>query len=119
MYAKLSLTLALAAVANAAIIYTGTNEAGLEFGNDQLPGLYLKHFIEPDASTVPFWKDAGLNIYRVGLQWERAQPTQGGALNETYLGYLDKFVTAATNAGQYVMLEPHNYARYYGKIGMC
>ncbi|KAJ3043372.1 hypothetical protein HK097_001752 [Rhizophlyctis rosea] len=113
---KLPLILAAAGAAKAAIIYTGTNEAGLEFGSSEFPGQYNKHFINPDPTTVPFWKEAGLNIYRVGFQWERAQPAQGGALNETYLAYLDQFIDAATGAGQYVMLEPHNYARYYGKI---
>ncbi|KAJ3027332.1 hypothetical protein HDV00_011262 [Rhizophlyctis rosea] len=116
MHAKLSLALLLAASANAALIYTGTNEAGMEFGNTAFPGTYNKDFTNPDPSTISYWKSAGLNIYRVGIQWERAQPTQGGALNETYLGYLDLFLNPATAAGQYVMVQPHNYARYYGKI---
>ena len=41
------------------------------------------------------------------------QPALNSALNSTELGRLDAVVTAATSSGAFVVLDPHNYARYW------
>ncbi|KAJ3036780.1 hypothetical protein HDV00_002392 [Rhizophlyctis rosea] len=108
---RVSTVLALASMAAAKVQYTGTNESGLEFGDGN-----NTDYTNPDPNTVTYWKSVGANVYRMGFTWERAQPAQNGALDETYMSYLDKFIKPATAAGQIVMLEPHNYARYRGGI---
>ncbi|KAJ3032916.1 hypothetical protein HK097_005033, partial [Rhizophlyctis rosea] len=119
LFTKLAATLSLASLAAAELQYFGVNEAGMEFGETKLPGLYGKDFIDPDVKTIPYWRDQGLNIFRYSFKWERAQPEAGGPLNETYIGYMDKFIETATSAENghiKVLLDPHNYARYYGKV---
>lgn len=53
---------------------------------------------------------------RFCFSWERLQPVAGGDFDAAYLALIDKFVNEATGAGTYVMLDPHNYARHFGKI---
>ncbi|KAJ3028587.1 hypothetical protein HDV00_010171 [Rhizophlyctis rosea] len=119
MIAKLTAALAFASVAAAKLLYVGVNEAGMEFGDGKFPGQYNKDYTNPDVKTVPYWSSLGANIFRTGFLMERAMPTAGGAFNETYMGYLDTWINEATsssNGNMKVLLDPHNYARYYGKI---
>ncbi|KAJ3035418.1 hypothetical protein HDV00_004016 [Rhizophlyctis rosea] len=105
-------------MASAELIYGGISESVMEFGT-AIPGTYNKDYTEPDTSTIPYWRDLGLNVFRLPFLWERAQPTAGGPFNETYVGLIDDFVNKATsdaNGKINVLLDPHNYARYYGKI---
>jgi len=39
-----------------------------------------------------------------------------GPLDPTYQGYVDTFINYATGQGVNVVLDPHNYARYYNQI---
>ncbi len=57
-----------------------------------------------------------MNTIRLPFQWERLQPAAFQELDATDLARLDEFVTCATGQGMNVILDPHNYARYYGVV---
>jgi endoglucanase len=54
-----------------------------------------------------------MNTFRLPFRWERLQPSQNGALDAAELGRMNGFVNYATSKGAYVILDPHNFARYY------
>jgi endoglucanase len=108
--------------AQAAIRFTGVNLFGAEFGvtngNLNLPGTYGQHYIYPTAAEVGHFVGKGMNTFRLPFRWERMQRSLyapldglgGGPIGE--IDRLDAFVNAATAAGAYVILDPHNFQRY-------
>jgi endoglucanase len=101
------------ASAPAQILYTGTNLAGAEFGQTSLPGTYNTHYTYPTNAEVDYFVGKGMNTFRLPFRWERLQQSQNAALNTAELNRLNAFVTYATNKGAHVVLDPHNFARYY------
>jgi endoglucanase len=99
--------------ARAGLVYTGVNLAGAEFGQTSLPGTYNTHYTYPTASEVDYFVGKGLNTFRLPIRWERLQQSQNAALNAAELNRLDTFVNYATGKGAHVIIEPHNFARYY------
>lgn len=97
----------------ATIRYTGVNLFGAEFAPQRLPGTYGSDYVYPNQGEVDYFKGKGMNIVRLPFRWERLQPTANSALNATELNRLTTFVNATTAKGVYVMIEPHNFARYY------
>jgi endoglucanase len=107
----------------AKVRFTGTNLAGAEFGvsngNVNLPGTYGTHYTYPTGLEAQYFLSKGLNTFRVPFRWERLQRSQfaelhgsdGGAIGE--LDRMDAFVNVATTLGGYVILEPHNFQRYF------
>lgn len=93
--------------------YTGVNLAGAEFGAQVLPGVYNTHYTYPTASEVNYFVGKGMNTFRLPFRWERLQQTQNGILDATELARMDAFVNHATGLGATVILDPHNFARYY------
>jgi endoglucanase len=55
-----------------------------------------------------------MNTFRVGFLWERLQPTAQGDFAPAYFASLNALVTYATGRGAKVVLNPANFARYYG-----
>jgi len=100
---------------SASTCWHGVNLSGLEFGST-IPGVYAKDYIDPNASEVDYFTGKGMNFFRLPFRWERLQSAQNGAFNADYLQLLTKFVNYATSKGAYVLLDPHNYARYYNGI---
>jgi endoglucanase len=118
---RLFLFLTLIAIAfisstEAAVNYTGVNLAGAEFAPDQLPGTYGTHYIYPGHDEVDYFIGKGMNVFRLPFLWERLQRTQFGDFDATELARIDDFVNYATGKGASVVLDPHNYARYYGVV---
>ena len=99
-----------------AVQYTGVNLAGAEFGEGSLPGTYNSNYTYPTQTEVDYFKGKGMNIARLCFRWERLQQTTNAALNSSELNRLNTFVSATTAKGVSVILDPHNYARYYGTI---
>ena len=58
----------------------------------------------------------GMNMFRLPFRWERMQPTQLRS-STTELSRMDAFVNNATAAGATVIIEPHNFQRYYPDPG--
>jgi len=107
----------------AKIRFTGVNLAGAEFGvsnnNVNLPGTYNQHYTYPTAAEADYFIGKGMNTFRLPFRWERLQRSQFADLHGAgpgptgELDRMDTFVNAATGAGAYVVLEPHNFQRYF------
>ncbi|KAI6826464.1 endo-beta-1,4-glucanase [Hortaea werneckii] len=97
--------------------FFGVNEAGPEFGNQNLPGVYNKDYVFPTLSTYDTFISKGFNTFRLNIQLERLSPnTIDGNLDATYLDMIKEQVDYVTGKGAYIMINPHNYGRYYGQI---
>lgn len=93
--------------------YRGINLAGAEFGN-AIPGKEGSDYNFPTPAMVDYYMQKGMNTFRVGFKWERLQPTANGEFDATYGGKLEALVNYAASKGAHVILNPHNFARYYG-----
>ncbi|RMX97859.1 hypothetical protein D0868_10426 [Hortaea werneckii] len=120
--------------------FFGVNEAGPEFGNQNLPdyllnsialeGVYNKDYVFPTLSTILRTRSGintieqydtfiskGFNTFRLNIQMERLAPNAiNGNLDTTYLNMIKEQVNYVTGKGAYMMINPHNYGRYYGQI---
>lgn len=97
----------------ATIQYAGVNLFGAEFSPQNLPGNYGSTYVYPNQAEVDYFRGKGMNIFRLPFRWERLQRTNNTALDATELSRMSSFVNATTAKGAYVILEPHNFARYY------
>jgi endoglucanase len=102
-----------AALARADFLYTGVNLSGAEFGMSQLPGTYNSAYTYPTSQEVDYYTGKGMNTFRLPFRWERMQQTPNGALDATELSRMDAFVNYATSKGANVLIDPHNFERYY------
>jgi endoglucanase len=93
---------------------TGVNIAGAEFNTKQIPGLAFKDYTYPSTAELRFVASQGANIIRLPFLWERLQPVAKGPLNKAELGLLRATVNNANAQGLCVLLDVHNYAKYYG-----
>ena len=100
----------------AGMAYRGVNLAGADFGEGFLPGIYDTHYTYPSQSSVDYFLSKGMNHIRLPFRWERLQPNLNGSFDATEQGRLYSLVESATSAGAYVLLDPHNYARYHNEI---
>ncbi len=93
--------------------YRGVNLSGAEFGA-ALPGRESYDYAWPTMSEVDYYLSKGMNTFRVSFMWERVQPTAKGELAAAYTAKLDAIVAYATSKHAAVLLNPQNFARYYG-----
>ncbi|GAA0746582.1 glycoside hydrolase family 5 protein [Ideonella azotifigens] len=101
--------------------YRGVSLAGAEFGADpwgggSLPGTYGVNYTYPTQGEVGYFAGKQMNTVRLPFRWERLQPTLNAAFDSAEWGRLNGFVAAATASGVTVVLDPHNYARYYSNV---
>lgn len=98
--------------------FTGVNIAGGEF-HDPKPGasaIYGQQYIYPAAGEFEYFASKGMNIVRFPFRWEDLQPELNGPLREDVLKRIDTVVYEANSRGIRLILDPHNYARYYGQV---
>jgi endoglucanase len=93
--------------------YRGVNLAGAEFGNP-VPGVDGKDYRFPTTAEIDYFASKGMNTFRIGFKWERLQPVALGELVPAYVAQLDALVAHATAKQATVILNPHNFARFYG-----
>jgi endoglucanase len=93
--------------------YTGVNLSTAEFGASVLPGTYGTNYTYPTSQEIDYYTSKGMNTFRLPFRWERMQTTPDGPLDPTQLGYMDTFVNYASSKGDYVLIDPHNFERYY------
>lgn len=116
----LVLVIAMANFVNGQLPFQGVNLSGAEFGAQNLPGTYNGvgpgpyDYIYPPASDVAYFIDKGMNTFRLPFRWERLQRTLGGDLHPAELNRMNGFVNYTTGQGAHVILDPHNFARYFG-----
>ena len=91
----------------------GVTLAGAEFGSPTFPGTYETHYIYPNAGELDYYKSKGLNLIRLPFSWERIQPVLSGNLDATELNRIKDFLQAARNRNMGVILDLHNYGRYF------
>ncbi len=94
----------------------GVNLAGADFGESALPGTYGVNYTYPTRGEVDHFMGLGMNVFRLPFRWERLQRSQLAAFDAAELSRIDAFVSYATGKGAYVLLDPHNYARYFGAL---
>ncbi len=101
------------------LLFTGVNLAGGEFcdpkpgGPAMVPG---RNFIYSGAKEADYFSAKGMNIVRVPFKWENLQPVPGQELVPAQVDALRKSVAMITARRMVVLIDPHNYARYYGKL---
>ena len=95
----------------------GINLAGAEFGADvALPGTYLKQYIYPGEADFKRYADRNMKLVRLPFRWERIQPKLNGELDKVELGRMMATLDHAKKYNMQVILDMHNYYRYYGKM---
>ncbi|KAF4593384.1 hypothetical protein EYR38_009098 [Pleurotus pulmonarius] len=101
--------------------YFGVNQSCAEFGENVLPGVLGTHYTWPSPSSIDFFVDKGFNTFRVAFKLERLSPDTVGLaspnFDAAYLSGLTETVNYITlTKGAFAIIEPHNYARYYGNV---
>ncbi|WP_246739412.1 glycoside hydrolase family 5 protein [Martelella sp. HB161492] len=92
----------------------GINLASAEFG---VPGdAYGTGYIYPTESVIEKFADAKFNTIRLPFLWERLQPTLMQPLDSDELDRIRETVKLAHKYNMAIILDPHNYARYYGNL---
>ncbi len=95
--------------------YAGVNLAGAEFNSSKKPGTLYKDYLYPSESDYAYYASKGMNVIRLPFLWERLQPQAYGVLDGQQLSYLRTAVNRAKTRNLRVVLDVHNYAKYYGK----
>lgn len=95
--------------------YKGVNLAGAEFG-DALPGIEGTDYAWPTPAEIDYFMSEGMNTFRVAFLWERLQPRANERFDEAYAAALHNIVRYGTSRGATIVLDPHNFARYYGQL---
>ena len=102
--------------------YLGVNLSGAEFGvgGQYYGGVNIgtngTDYTFPTANEVAYYASQNLNVIRLPFSWERLQPTQNGAFDQTYLAQIDGVVQQAAARGVSVVIDPHNYGYGYGAL---
>lgn len=87
-------------------MYLGINLAGGEFGAT-IPGEHGKNYTFPDEGNIKYYADAGFRLIRLPYKWERwGQDVER----------IRQFLDTAHKYECKVVLDCHNYLRYYGEL---
>jgi endoglucanase len=92
----------------------GINLAGAEFG--KAGEAYGKGYVYPSNQTIAYFADKGFTSVRLPFLWERLQPKLYKDLNAAEVKRLVQTVDSIRGKGMVAILDPHNYARYNGKL---
>lgn len=96
------------------VCFRGINISGAEFGKRD--GVYGTDYTWPGAETIAYFAARGFNSIRLPFLWERLQPALEGPLDSDELKRLTDTVALIRSHRMSVILDPHNYARYDGRI---
>ena len=97
-------------------LLVGVNLSGAGFGPSVVPGKHGTNYTYPAESYYKKYADLGMPLVRLPFLWERIQPKLGTALNTEELGRLKQSLDFAQKHNVKVILDLHNYYRYYGKL---
>lgn len=93
----------------------GVNLSGAEYGK-AVGGVHGRDYTWPTTKTLDYYNGKGIRLIRLPFKWERIQPEAMGPLNDQELALLDKTIAAARERRMGLIIEPHNYCRYHGKL---
>ncbi|MBB3103054.1 endoglucanase [Azomonas macrocytogenes] len=93
----------------------GVNLAGADFSGTAYPGVYGTQYIYPGESYFKKYADMGMKLVRLPFLWERIQPTLNTELQSAELARLMQCLDYAQKYDVKVILNLHNYYRYYNK----
>jgi len=91
----------------------GVNLSGAAFGSSALPGKHGTNYIYPSESYYKKYAAQGLTLVRLPFLWERIQPKLGAELDVAQVALLKQSLDYAKKHGVKVILDMHNYYRYY------
>lgn len=100
--------------ANGGMVYEGVNISGAEWGESNIPGTFMVHYIFPTNAEIDYFSSKGMRVIRVPILWERLQPAANGTFDATYLGRLDAVINYATTKNLSTVIDIHNYGAYRG-----
>jgi endoglucanase len=93
----------------------GVNISGAEFGPQGAVGVLNTDYLYPsDINEFNYFSKKGLKLIRLPFFWERVQHQDKGPLSTVDINGLKTTLDAAQNANVKVILDLHNFARYYG-----
>ncbi|MBB3102147.1 endoglucanase [Azomonas macrocytogenes] len=93
----------------------GINLSAAGFSGTTVPGVYNTDYTYPAESYYKKYADMGLKLVRLFFLWERIQPTLNTELQSAELARLMQSLDYAQKYGVKVILDVHNYYRYYDK----
>jgi endoglucanase len=98
-------------VALGRVLYSGVNQAGMEFGDGGAACV-------PTQMSIDYFTGMGHNIFRIPFKWEYLQPCSGCNLDASYLAALDEAVNRVTkaNPNNVAIVDCHNYFRHNGAL---
>ncbi len=91
----------------------GVALSGAAFGPSILPGKHGTNYIYPAESYYKKYAEQGLKLVRLPFLWERIQPQLDTELDAAQLALLTRSLDFAQKHGVKVVLDMHNYYRYY------
>jgi endoglucanase len=94
----------------------GISLCGAEFGENSLPGRFGRDYTYPTAEELDYYQGKAIRLIRLPFRWERLQRALNATLDEAELARIDAFIAECRQRQMRVILEPHNYARYAGKL---
>ncbi len=102
--------------------FRGVNLTGLEYGaffDYPYPGQEGQDYSKPWAQELSAIAGAGLNLIRLPIEWARLVPgwkpgdPLPAAMNSEYVAMVDDVVAAASRQGLYVILDMHDFLKYW------
>lgn len=90
-------------------IQQGVHLGGAESGNLTDKNKYGWHYAYPNPKLLDYFKSKNITTVRLSFKSARLQSTRSGPLNQTELGYMNKFIQEARSRGIWVILDPHDY----------
>ena len=100
------------------IALTGVSLAGGDFyvPKQGVRGIFNKDFWYPNADEMDYFQSKGVNFVRIPFMWETLQPELSKPFLEDEMQRYKAVVKLATSRHMAVLIDPHNYARHYGKV---
>lgn len=96
--------------------YHGINLSGAEFKRLNQKAKHQKDYIWPSNSHLVQMQKFGFNTIRVPFSWARMQPNNLGPLSPNELKQLDRIVQKAHQINLHIVIDPHSYGDYKGKV---
>jgi endoglucanase len=93
----------------------GVNLSGAEYGK-AVGGVLHRDYTWPSTRTLDYYNGKGIRLIRLPFKWERIQPEAMGPLNDKEVALLDATIAACRERRMGLIIEPHNYCRYHGKL---